>query len=72
MTFSCKNFDFNLDNCRKLKTDCIPGRPGCVLEGKVKFSEAINIRLDELEEATNIRQMKRKKARSKKRGNHES
>ena len=72
MTFSCKNFDFNLDNCRKLKTECIPGRPGCVLEGKVKFSEEINNRLDDLEEATNIRQMKRKKARSKKRGNHES
>ena len=74
MTFSCKNFDFNLDNCRKLKTDCIPGRPGCVLEGKVKFSEEIHNRLDELKEATNIRQRKRmeKKARAKKRGNYES
>jgi hypothetical protein len=50
MTFSCKNFDFNNDNCMKLHSDCIPGRPGCVLEGKVKFSEDIAARLKELEE----------------------
>ena len=56
MTFSCKNFDFNSENCMKLKTDCIPGRPGCVLEGKVKFSEVIETRLTELKEARNARQ----------------
>jgi hypothetical protein len=50
MTFSCKNFDFNAENCMKLKTDCIPGRPGCVLEGKVRFSEDIENKLKELEE----------------------
>lgn len=49
MTFSCKNFDFNSDSCRKLKAECIPGRPGCVLAGKVKFSEDITRRLEELE-----------------------
>jgi len=49
MTFSCKNFDFNAENCMKLNTDCIPGRPGCVLEGKVKFSEDIEKKLKELE-----------------------
>ncbi len=65
MTFSCKNFDFNLDNCKKLKTDCIPGRPGCVLEGKVKFSEVIHVRLEELEENMSIRQRKRLQVRKK-------
>jgi hypothetical protein len=50
MTFSCKNFDFNAENCMKLKTDCIPGRPGCVLEDKVRFSEDIENKLKELEE----------------------
>lgn len=50
MTFSCRNYDFDLQNCAKLKTDCIPGRPGCVLAGKVKFSEEIIKRLKELEE----------------------
>jgi len=49
MTFSCKNFDFNAENCMKLNTDCIPGRPGCVLEGKVKFSEDIEKKLKDLE-----------------------
>jgi hypothetical protein len=49
MTFSCKNFDFNTENCVKLNTDCIPGRPGCVLEGKVKFSEDIEKKLKDLE-----------------------
>jgi hypothetical protein len=48
MTFSCKNFDFNLENCMKLSTDCIPGRPGCVLVGKVKFSEDIEKKLQDL------------------------
>lgn len=50
MTFYCKNFDCNLSICNKLHSECIPGRPGCVLEGKVKFSETIEERLKELAE----------------------
>ncbi|KPK28519.1 MAG: hypothetical protein AMJ61_02000 [Desulfobacterales bacterium SG8_35_2] len=61
MTFSCKNFDFNAENCMKLNSDCIPGRPGCVLEGKVKFSEDIEKRLKELEEAKMERKKKRRR-----------
>lgn len=49
MSFSCKYFDFNTENCMKLQTDCVPGRPGCVLIGKVKFSENIEEKLKELE-----------------------
>jgi hypothetical protein len=45
MTFYCKNFDCNLNNCAMLHAECIPGRPGCVLAGKVKFSETIEERL---------------------------
>jgi hypothetical protein len=52
MTFSCKNFDFNAENCMKLNSDCIPGRPGCVLVGKVKFSEEIEKSLKDLEAET--------------------
>jgi len=52
MTFSCKNFDFNSENCMKLKSECIPGRPGCVLGGRGTFSEAIEKKLKELEEKT--------------------
>jgi hypothetical protein len=61
MTFSCKNFDFNAENCMKLNTDCIPGRPGCVLEGKVKFSEDIEKKLKDLESE----RKKRKKSRAR-------
>ena len=51
MTFSCPNFDFNSENlCMKLNSECIPGRPGCVLFGKVKLSETVKARLAELEE----------------------
>jgi len=60
MTFSCKNFDFNNENCMKLNTDCIPGRPGCVLEGKVRFSEDIEKKLKELEEAKLGRKRRRR------------
>jgi len=52
MTFYCKNFDCNLSICNKLHGECIPGRPGCVLEGKVKFSETIAERLQNLAEKT--------------------
>ncbi|UCD66723.1 MAG: hypothetical protein JSW69_03635 [Deltaproteobacteria bacterium] len=61
MTFSCKHFDFNAENCMKLKSDCIPGRPGCVLEGKVTFSEEIEKRLKELEKKTRVRRKRRRK-----------
>ena len=49
MTFSCKNYLYDTDTCAKLKAACIPGRRGCVLEGKVKLSEELQNRLNELE-----------------------
>jgi len=61
MTFSCKNFNFNTEDCLKLKTDCIMGRPGCLLEGKVTFSEEIEKKLKDLEEATKERKQRRHK-----------
>jgi len=61
MTFSCKNFDFNAENCMKLKSDCIPGRPGCVLEGKVKFSEDIENKLKKLKTETKARKKRRRR-----------
>jgi hypothetical protein len=62
MTFSCKYFDFNAENCLKLKSDCIPGRPGCVLEGKVKFSEDIEKKLKELEDKLIERKKRRRRS----------
>lgn len=61
MTFSCKNFDFNSEDCMKLKTDCIPGRPGCVLEGRFVFSEEIEKKLKDLEEKSKERKKRRRR-----------
>lgn len=52
MTFSCKNYLYDTDTCAKLKAACIPGRRGCVLEGKVKLSEELQNRVNELEKQT--------------------
>lgn len=48
MTFSCKNYDLDGDRCNKLKSECIPGRPGCVLEGKVKVSKELARKIEKL------------------------
>ncbi|MDT8334443.1 MAG: hypothetical protein RQ753_01970 [Desulfurivibrionaceae bacterium] len=50
MTFSCKNHDFDTDICKKLKSRCIMGRRGCVLEGRVALSEATEKLIAALEE----------------------
>lgn len=49
MTFHCRNYDLNQDRCRKLNDACIPGRRGCVLEGRVKLSEELEARVAALE-----------------------
>lgn len=51
MTFYCKNFDIPAERCSKLKGECIPGRRGCVLEGKVKLSEDLQKKVDALSES---------------------
>jgi hypothetical protein len=61
MTFSCKNFDFNTEDCLKLKTNCIMGRPGCLLEGKVAFSEEIQKQLKTLEEKSQEKKKSRRR-----------
>lgn len=45
MTFHCKNYDINKDSCKRLKGECIPGRRGCVLEGRVAVSEELAARI---------------------------
>ncbi|MBU0730280.1 MAG: hypothetical protein KKA70_11115 [Proteobacteria bacterium] len=68
MTFSCKNHDFETDICKKLKSRCIMGRPGCVLEGRVSMSEETLKMLLELEEEKKARQ---KNTRNRKREREE-
>ena len=50
MTFYCKNFEIGTDQCMKLHSECIPGRPGCVLEGRMALSEELEARIAKLEE----------------------
>lgn len=65
MTFACTNYDYNTDKCQKLKTECIPGRPGCVLEGKVKLSEELQKRVSGVKEAAARRRTSTAKRRKK-------
>ena len=61
MTFYCKNFDLNTEDCLKLKSNCIMGRPGCLLEGRVAVSEEIEKKLKDLESKTKERKKRRRK-----------
>ncbi len=39
MSFFCAHLDHQSAQCLKLKVECVPGRRGCVLRGKVTFLE---------------------------------
>ena len=48
-TFTCAHHDVPADWCQLLKTDCVPGRPGCVLRGKSVFLVPAEERIREKE-----------------------
>ena len=48
MSFSCRNYNYNNGKCEKLKCDCLPGRRGCVLAGRVVVSEELEKKLQKL------------------------
>ena len=50
-SFTCQHFDAANDYCVLLKTDCVPGRNGCVLRGKSKFAVPAEERVRLREEA---------------------
>ncbi len=50
MSFACPHFCPDEDHCLRLKTDCVPGRRGCVLEGKAEFAVPAEQRVREREE----------------------
>ncbi|GAB4183257.1 MAG: hypothetical protein Kow00100_24210 [Geothermobacteraceae bacterium] len=56
MTFSCKNFDHDSGCCRKLGGECVPGRPGCVLDGQVVLSDELKERLRQFEQERGSRE----------------
>lgn len=50
MSFSCPHFRLENEYCARLKTDCVPGRRGCVLEGNSVFAVPVEERLRVREE----------------------
>lgn len=63
MTFYCKNLEIDTDQCRKLHGDCIMGRPGCVLEGRVALSEELEKKIEKLE-AERLQRIDRRQSKS--------
>lgn len=59
MSFSCPHFDPERDFCTRLKTDCVPGRTGCVLAGKTVFAVPAEERVREKEEENRRKAVRR-------------
>jgi hypothetical protein len=49
-SFSCPHFDMEREHCMRLRADCIPGRPGCVLHGNSRFAVPWQERLRQKQE----------------------
>ena len=49
MSFSCPHFRPDDDHCLRLETDCVPGRRGCVLQGRAVFAVPAEERVRERE-----------------------
>lgn len=67
MSFSCPHFCPDEEQCLRLKTDCVPGRPGCVLGPKTVFATPVEerIRLREEEKREKAVQAAESKDRSR-------
>ena len=44
-SFSCQHYNVHDETCRRVNADCVPGRPGCVLQHNSKFAIPIEERL---------------------------
>ncbi len=50
-SFSCPHFEMPREFCMRLQTDCVPGRPGCVLSKHSVFAVPAEERIRQKEEA---------------------
>jgi hypothetical protein len=57
MSFSCPHFDPDREWCRLLRTDCVPGRRGCVLGSKAVFAVPAEERVRAREEENRQRRI---------------
>jgi hypothetical protein len=64
-SFSCPHYDMEKDFCLKLRTDCVPGRPGCVLCQNSVFAVPVEQRIREKAEA---KERKRAEERAREKG----
>ncbi|MBU2492607.1 MAG: hypothetical protein KJ571_08290 [Bacteroidetes bacterium] len=46
-SFSCQFIDLKNDHCIRLKQTCVPGRNGCVLNGRFVFAVPAESRINE-------------------------
>jgi hypothetical protein len=53
-SFSCPHFQTEGEVCLRLRTDCVPGRPGCVLANNSVFAVPVEQRLREKEQAKRL------------------
>jgi hypothetical protein len=58
-SFTCPHFDLANDWCLLLKTDCVPGRKGCVLPKDTAFATPIEERLRAKTEEKRLKAPKR-------------
>lgn len=47
MSFTCGNLIEKTGMCQRLNKPCVVGRPGCVAQGKFKFSKPLEERIRE-------------------------
>ncbi len=47
-SWSCPHLDEKTDSCQRLKTDCVPGRRGCILPKNLVFAESPEQRINAL------------------------
>ena len=52
MTFHCKNYDIEKDQCKRLSGECVPARKGCVLEGRMAVSEELEEKIRKINAET--------------------
>ena len=44
-SFSCQHYNVQDETCERVKADCVPGRPGCVLQHNSKFAVPVEERI---------------------------
>lgn len=61
-SFSCPHVAGSNNQCLKLKKECVPGRPGCVLANRFQFAVPADKRLAGMkEEPDRFKKFRRKK-----------